>query len=188
MRLTTIVISLLATVLLTSSLAAVDPVAQAVITTGVTSSARPQTDNLTLVDHAIGSITFYTEINGLSGKVVIHRWLYKNQEVSSITMQLSSNNSLNWSQSSISPSQLGRWEVQLISNGQVLASRSFDVIEGGRSVAKIVQSQAVDACSVKLAGLRDKIEKNPGVDYYTFLYEKQSRRCAEDQREVLQRQ
>jgi len=189
MRLPTLVISIAAiAALLTSSVPAADEayVAQAVITTGVTASAQPQTDNLTIVDYTIGSVMFYTEINGLSGEVVAHRWFYEDQEVSSITIQLSSNNSLNWSQSSITPSQLGKWEVQLVdSDGDILAVRRFDVVESGRTVNTIVQEQAVDSCSVKLAGLRTQIEEHPGVDYYGFLYEKQAIRCAEGQKEQM---
>ena len=172
------IISLVAVLLISTVDADTGPVTQAVITTGVTSSARPQTGNLTNIDHRIGSVTFYTEIVGLQGKTVTHRWYYKGKEISSITLRLASARSLNWSRSSINIDQLGRWEARVVdSSGRVLASRRFSVVESGQSVQQIVEQKQVDSCSIKIANLKDKINENPDVKYYQFLYDKQVARC-----------
>ena len=169
------VISLLA--LFTAS-AADGPVTQAVITTGVTPGAQPQTSNLTVVDSRVGTITFYTVISGLVGQQVTHRWYYEGSEVSSITLDMASARSINWSRSTIAPSQLGQWEARVVdSNGRVLASRSFSVVESGQSVSEVVQQRQIDVCQVRLADLQRQMEENPTVDYYRFLYDKQLQRC-----------
>ena len=153
-------------------------VTQAVITTGVTSGAEPQTSNLTVVDYRVGSITFYTEIVGLRGQTVSHVWTFNGKEMSSVTLSLATARSINWSRSSVAPSQTGQWEAKVVDqNGKTLASRSFDVVETNRSVAAVVQQKQVDSCSVKLDQLSKQMKENPTVDYYKFLYDKQAARC-----------
>jgi hypothetical protein len=164
--------------ILLSSQAAESGVTQAVITTGVTSGARPETANLSVIDSRVGSVTFYTEIVGLRGQTVTHRWFYNGKELSSVTLNLASAHSINWSRSSIASTQLGKWEARVVDqNGRVLASRSFSVVESGQSVAQIIQEKQVDSCSVKLAELKEKMLANPTVAYYKFLYDKQLKRC-----------
>lgn len=155
-----------------------NPVTQAIITTGITKSAQPITDNLSIVDSAIGYVTFYTELNGLNGKTIEHQWFYNQQKISSITMAISSEQSINWSQSSILPSQLGDWEVRVVDQtGNILAARRFSVVESRGGVRRAIQQQSIDSCQVKLEDLRKKAEENPDVDYYKFLHKKQATRC-----------
>jgi len=161
-------------------------VSRAVITTGVTQSAQPMTDNLTVVDNTIGTVTFYTEVIGFLNQTLEHKWFYLDQEVASITMTISSGSSLNWSRSSISPDQLGRWEAHIVdSQGNTLATRSFDVVETG-STSQVVQHLEIDSCSVKIAELEAQMDEHPDVDYYQFLYQKQIDRC-DDTRKRLRR-
>ena len=181
MRILTTLISLVAIFLVPSSVpnaADISPVTQAIITTGVTSSAQPQTDNLSIIDSTIGYVTFYTEINGLNGEVVEHQWLYEHQEISSVAMVIESNKSLNWSQSTISPSQVGQWEARVVDqSGNILAIKHFDVIESSRGIQQVMQKQVINSCAVKLAELEEQIAEHPTVDYYRFLYNKQAERC-----------
>lgn len=170
-----------------SSFAADTGVTQAVITTGVTSSAEPQTSNLTVVDHRVGSIIFYTEIIGLSGQAVTHRWFYNGSQVSTITLNINSMRTVNWSRSSVAPSQLGNWEARVVdSSGRTLASRSFNVVESGQSVARTVQQQQVNSCDVRLSQLQKQMTENPTVDYYRFLYDRQVQRCQQNQEQLQQ--
>lgn len=174
----TITLILISLLLLATSVASDNGVTQAIITTGITSGAEPQTSNLTVVDYRVGSITFYTEIVGLNGQTVSHVWFFKGKQISSVTLVLGSARSINWSRSSVAPSQTGQWEARVIdTGGRILASRSFDVVQTRQSVATIVQQQQVDSCSVKLAQLKQKVEENPDVDYYKFLFDKQASRC-----------
>lgn len=153
-------------------------VSQAIITTGVTSAARPKTDNLTVIDHAIGSVTFYTELVGFKGQLISHKWFYKEKEVASISLSIESDNSLNWTRTSISIDQIGHWEARVVNQqGDVLAMRHFDVIESARSVQQIINEKQIDTCDVKLADLKEKISANPNIKYYQFLYKKQAARC-----------
>ena len=173
-----IVISLFAILLIPPLSASDNPVAQAIITTGITKSAQPITDNLSIVDSTIGYVTFYTELVGLNGETVEHQWFYNKQEMSSITMAIGSEQSINWSQSSILPSQLGEWEVKVVDQtGNTLASQRFSVVESRGGVQRAIQQQTVDSCQVKLEDLRKKSEENPDVDYYKFLHDKQASRC-----------
>jgi hypothetical protein len=175
---TIIILAIISLLLLTTSSASDVGVTQAIITTGVTSGAQPQTSNLTVVDYRVGSITFYTEIVGLNGQTISHVWFFKGKQISSVTLVLGSARSINWSRSSVAPSQTGQWEARVVdTGGRVLASRAFDVVQSNRSVATIVQKQQIDSCSVKLAQLGQKMADNPDVDYYKFLYDKQASRC-----------
>lgn len=184
---------LLATVLsvltlLASSQAADTGVTQAVITTGITSSAEPETTNLTVVDHRVGTITFFTEIVGLRGQTVTHRWYYNGKEISTVSLNIASARTINWSRSSIAPSQLGDWEAKVVdANGRTLASRSFSVVQSGQSVQRVFQQQQVDSCSVRIGQLAKQMEENPTVDYYKFLYDRQVKRC-QDNEQILNNQ
>jgi hypothetical protein len=174
----TLIATILISLIALASSAADSGVAQAVITTGITSSAEPQTANLTVVDHRVGAITFYTEIVGLNGQTVTHRWYYRGKEISTVSLNIASSRAINWSRSSVAPSQLGQWEARVVDqSGRVLAARSFNVVESRQSVATVVQQKRVDSCSIKLAKLAKQMEENPTVDYYKFLYDKQSSRC-----------
>lgn len=173
-----IVISILVLIIPSTLPSANVGVTSAIITTGVTSSARPETANLSVVDRSIGTITFYTVIVGFQGQTVSHHWYYRGNEISSITLRISAVRSLNWSRSSIDVNQIGRWEARIIDqNGNILAFRKFDVVESGADMGQIIQRKQIDSCAVKLQDLQDKIDENPDVDYYRFLFKKQSARC-----------
>lgn len=155
-----------------------NPVTQAVITTGITSDARPETDNLSVVDFGVGKVIFYTEIVGLQGQTVQHQWIYGNEVMASISMKIGSSRSINWSQTSVGSGQTGRWIAKVVDqSGQVLASRDFDVIGAAQGLKQVVQQRSMDLCSERLAELQAKADENPSVDYYKFLYEQQVKRC-----------
>lgn len=173
--------------LLASSQAADTGVTQAVITTGITSSAQPETANLTVVDHRVGNITFYTEIVGLRGQTVTHRWFYNGKQLSTVSLNIASARTINWSRSSIAPSQLGQWEAKVVdSRGRTLISRRFSVVESEQGVQRVFQQKQVDSCSVRIGQLAQQMNEHPGVDYYKFLYDKQVQRCNQNQQQLQQ--
>jgi hypothetical protein len=153
---------------------------QAVITTGITASAQPETDNLSVVDFGVGKVMFFTEIVGLQGQTLAHQWLFEDKVVASIALTMASGRSINWSQTSIDSNQVGSWTAQVVDGkGQVLASRGFEVIGTSQGVQEVVQKRVDDRCSDRVAELEGQVAANPGVEYYKFLFDQQVKRCAQ---------
>jgi len=72
---------------------------------------------------------YFTDLRGMAGKTVSHRWLYQGKMVSEVSMQVGDG----WlsalhSSVTVAPSMTGRWDVLVCDTaGKALEQESFEV-------------------------------------------------------------
>lgn len=84
-------------------------------------------DSLTSVSPTTGRVFFFTELVGLDGKTIVHRWMRDNTKVAEVRIAVASNRYRCHSSRSVSGKN-GQWTVQVVSeDGATLAERTFKV-------------------------------------------------------------
>jgi Protein of unknown function (DUF2914)/Arm DNA-binding domain len=84
---------------------------------------------LALEPDAPTTLYYFTELRGMAGKTVLHRWLHDGHLVSEVSMQVGEG----WlstlhSSATIAPDMTGRWEVRVCdARGQALEQESFEL-------------------------------------------------------------
>ena len=77
----------------------------------------------------INRIYFFTELMGLNGHTIIHRWEYNGQVHAEISFQVGGNRWRTWSSKNILPSWKGKWLVSVLDEGgNIIEQSSFDYI------------------------------------------------------------
>ena len=91
---------------------------------------HPFDTQLTLDADAPTTLYYFTELRGMAGKTVQHRWLHDGKLVSEIPMQVGAGwlSSLH-SSATIAPGMAGRWEVRICNaSGRALERESFQLV------------------------------------------------------------
>lgn len=102
-----------------------NPVTRAVICSGIVS--HEPTDSLSQVPATTGKVFFFTQIKGMEGKTITHRWLKDGSKVADVKISIPSNNYRCHSSRSVS-GKTGYWTAQVIdSNGNKLKEVAFTV-------------------------------------------------------------
>jgi hypothetical protein len=71
-------------------------------------------------------IFFYSELQGLAGKTVSHRWEHEGNTMADVPFRVDANRWRVWSSKNLKPGWLGTWTVSIVSDdGSILATRSF---------------------------------------------------------------
>lgn len=72
------------------------------------------------------TIYYFTDLRGLSGQTVTHRWQYEGTTVAEVQFQVRGPRWRVWSRKSLLPGQTGEWTVSVVNQaGDVIASHSF---------------------------------------------------------------
>ena len=155
------------------------PVARMVITTGLDAQAYP-VSNLSTVDSTIGRVLFYTEIAGVPGIPVAHRWIYQGVLVATIVLPVNASYVRVWSWLNIDGSHVGNWEAQVVDiNGYVLGSRQFQVVNPqDQSIQDRTRDRLKNDCENRILDLLEALEDDPTSPYLQFLLEQQVSRCS----------
>ena len=73
------------------------------------------------------SISFFTELNGLSGHNITHQWTYNDKVMFEKTFEVKSARWRVWTSKTLIPSWTGSWTVNVLDGDRaVLASNSFE--------------------------------------------------------------
>ena len=100
-------------------------VRRAVISTGIIN--HEPTDSLTLVPTTTGKVFFFTEIVGMEGKTITHRWIKDGSKVAEIRISVASNHYRCHSSRSVS-GKSGYWSAQVLdSDGKKIKEVAFTV-------------------------------------------------------------
>ncbi|HEX6791845.1 MAG TPA: DUF2914 domain-containing protein [Candidatus Krumholzibacteria bacterium] len=100
-------------------------VRRAVICSGV--SNHEPTDSLATLPSSMGKVFFFTEITGLEGKTITHRWIKDGAKVADIRISVASNRYRCHSSRSVA-GKTGNWTVQVLNeDGDRLVERTFTV-------------------------------------------------------------
>ena len=76
---------------------------------------------------AYNSISFFTELNDLSGHNVTHQWTYNDQVMFEKTFEIKGPRWRVWTSKTLAPDWTGSWTVNVLDDDRtVLSSRSFE--------------------------------------------------------------
>ncbi|MCC2617541.1 DUF2914 domain-containing protein [Aestuariibacter halophilus] len=102
-------------------------VARFQLTTGI--AQREPVDDLgsTAVIPAEGITTlyFFTAVDNMAGKTLIHRWLYKGQEMASVALPIRSNHWRTYSSKRIMSDWQGEWQIQVWQDDLQITQHTF---------------------------------------------------------------
>ncbi|HEY0721633.1 MAG TPA: DUF2914 domain-containing protein [Gammaproteobacteria bacterium] len=100
-------------------------VARAIITSAI--SNREPVDELSEVPANTQTVYLFTELRGMAGQHIKHRWMFNGQVVSEVDFDVKAPRWRVWSSKTMSPLYAGKWTVQVVdSNGELLVSREFN--------------------------------------------------------------
>jgi len=129
-------------VLYSFSVLAEDGVARSVFTTAIDN--REPVDQVGQLSNDNTAINFFTEIRGMEGHAITHRWEKDGEVQAEVTFNVGGNRWRVWSSKNLQPSWLGNWQVSVVDEGgNLLAQESFAYIPAVESPAE--QTQSSDA-------------------------------------------
>ena len=100
-------------------------VARAVFTSGVQN--REPTDTITSISNDKNQIYFFTELSGLGGQTVVHRWEYQGKTMSEVKFNVGGPRWRVWSNKTLLPQWTGEWRVSIIDGeGNKVGEASFN--------------------------------------------------------------
>ena len=100
------------------------PSVLAQFTTGVEN--REPIDQVTFVENSARKVFFFTELRGLNGQTIRHRWLYDGKVMADVTFEVRGPRWRVWSSKDLLPDWIGDWTVEIvIGDGEVIAAESF---------------------------------------------------------------
>lgn len=77
----------------------------------------------------ISRVYFFTELTGLNGHTIIHRWEYNGQVLAEISFQVGGDRWRTWSSKNILASWTGKWQVSVLDEGgNIIEQSSFEYI------------------------------------------------------------
>lgn len=112
-----------------SSAASAQPpaVARAVFTSAV--KAHEPVDAITRLTNDHGRLYFFTELDGLAGHTITHRWIYQGKVMAEIDFKVKSDRWRVWSSKHLLPEWTGEWQVDIVEqDGTVLDTSTFEYV------------------------------------------------------------
>jgi hypothetical protein len=93
-------------------------------TTGI--EDREPIDQVTFVPNEIRTVFFFSDLRGLAGQTVTHRWSHGGQVVSEVSFEVGGPRWRVWSSKDLQPDWIGDWTVEIVTeDGEVLAAETF---------------------------------------------------------------
>ncbi|MEK6749714.1 MAG: DUF2914 domain-containing protein [Pseudomonadota bacterium] len=87
---------------------------------------REPINSLTNFDATVGRVYFFTEVEGLKGQTIMHRWEHKGAVVHEQSLEITSGRFRTYSTKALSPAKTGEWKVSVVDgNGVVLSTHTF---------------------------------------------------------------
>jgi hypothetical protein len=107
-------------------------VARAVFTSGV--SDREPTDTITTLTNDTTNITFFTELQGMQGQTVTHRWEHGDKVMAEVKFDVGGSRWRVFSSKRLDPSWTGEWKVSVVdANGGTLSASTFTYAAGEKA-------------------------------------------------------
>lgn len=127
-----VIISLLALsgLMISGLVQAEGSVARAIITTGV--ADREPVNNLERVLAGNEKVLFFTELRGMAGQTVKHRWSYGGEVQAEVEINVGGPRWRAWSSKNLIPEWAGDWNVAVVdAEGNVLSEKDFEFAGDG---------------------------------------------------------
>jgi hypothetical protein len=108
--------------------AAQGSIARAVFTTGI--NDREPVDQVTSLPTDKDKIYFFTEVRGMPGQTVKHRWEYNGKTMAEVEFHIGGPRWRVWSNKTLLPQWTGEWKVSVVDeSGNVLSESTFTYSE-----------------------------------------------------------
>jgi hypothetical protein len=109
-----------------------DKVVRAVFTTAVTN--REPADQITSLKNDVHQqVYFYTELKGLEGQAVTHKWEFGGEVKAAVTFDVKAPRWRVWSSKQFDPSWVGEWTVSVVdASGATLAQAKLTYEQAGQ--------------------------------------------------------
>ena len=99
-------------------------IARSAFTTGVVE--REPVDSITELTTAIDHVYYYTELLGMAGQSITHRWSYNDTVIAEVTFDVGGPRWRVWSSKNLVPGWTGDWKVSVVNSaGEVLGGNRF---------------------------------------------------------------
>lgn len=99
-------------------------VARSVVTTGI--EGHEPVDRLDTVPLAVEEVYYFTELHGMEGDRVVHRWEYRGEMMAEVAFDVGGDRWRVWSSKRLIPKWRGEWRALLLdAEGAVLAEERF---------------------------------------------------------------
>ena len=103
------------------------PTVVAQFTTGVEN--REPIDQITFVASHVKKVFFFSDLRGLTGETIQHRWIYDGKTVAEVTFEVRGPRWRVWSTKDLLPDWIGDWTVEIVrvdgAAGEVIAAETF---------------------------------------------------------------
>ena len=100
------------------------PTALAQFTTAV--EDREPVDQVSFVPNDVRQIFFFSDLRGLMGQTVKHRWIYDGEIQAEVAFEVRGPRWRVWSSKELLPDLLGDWTVEIVDgSGEVIAAETF---------------------------------------------------------------
>lgn len=111
--------------LLAFQLQAAEGVARAAFTTAI--DDREPIDEVSTLDTDASKVYYFTEIKGLKGQTITHRWEQNGEVQATVSFDIGGDRWRIWSSKNLDPEFTGQWQVMVLDEaGNVLSQNSFD--------------------------------------------------------------
>jgi len=88
--------------------------------------SREPVDQVTFVGNDVRKIFFFTDLRGLEGKTVIHRWTHDGSTVAEVRFEVGAPRWRVWSSKELLPGWIGDWTVEIVTGeGEVLGAETL---------------------------------------------------------------
>ena len=102
-------------------------VSRATITSAI--EEREPVDQIAELANDVSKIYFFTEIKGMEGHTLIHRWQKDGEVMADVSFTIGGNRWRVWSSKNLLADALGEWTVTVVDEGgKVLATETFNYI------------------------------------------------------------
>ncbi len=145
----------LLSVLLATAEARAQEVRRALFTSGPQATSREPVDTVERLSNAHAGIFFFTELHGMRGRTVTHRWEYEGEVVSEVSVHVKGERWINYSFKQLDPIQVGQWRVSILDDsGNTLRTETLhyfaapgrepETVESKSAAEEIVSTPSVE--------------------------------------------
>ncbi|AEF53579.1 DUF2914 domain-containing protein [Marinomonas posidonica] len=78
---------------------------------------------------AIQRVYFFTDLRDMSGSKVSHHWTLDGEDMAEVSFEIGGDRWRVWSSKRLMPGFDGKWRVDVVQDGEVIESHSFDYVD-----------------------------------------------------------
>jgi len=87
---------------------------------------REPIDQVSFVENDVRKVYFFSDLRGLGGQTVLHRWIYDGKTMAEVRFEVAGPRWRVWSSKELLEDWIGDWTVEIVTgDGEVLAAETF---------------------------------------------------------------